>query len=303
MDVALSPPTSDHRQVLVSISEFPAADTPSAPQSAPLPGAALGAITWRGLALPAPRLHVARRSVVVSAALLALLAVISTWAWLATPATDGLLIHVRREVARHHALYTPLAAVAPVMRYALVASEDQRFYQHKGIDVVGIARAVVDDARAGAFLEGGSTLTAQLAKNAYLNGHDHTIPLKLEDLVLALKVEQRYDKNAILEMYLNLTYYGEGAYGIGAASQRYFGVAPARLTLAQAAILASLVQAPGAHDPWCHPQTARAGQEEVLERMVRSGYITAAAAATALADRSAYAGPGGAIPHDTYCGA
>ena len=117
------------------------------------------------------------------------------------------------------------------------------------------------------------------------------------------KVEQRYDKHAILEMYLNLTYYGEGAYGIGAAAQRYFGVAPAHLTLAQAAILASLVQAPGAHDPWCHPQTARAGQDEVLERMVRSGYITQAQATAALADRSAYSGPGGVIPRDTYCGA
>ncbi|HEV2239050.1 MAG TPA: biosynthetic peptidoglycan transglycosylase [Ktedonobacterales bacterium] len=287
----------------MSISEFPAADTPTAPQRVPLPDFAPGGIIWRGLALRAPRLRVARRSVVVSAALLALVVVVSTWAWLATPSTDGLLIHVRRAAARHHTPYIPLGAVAPVMRYALVASEDQRFFQHKGIDVIGIARAMVDDARAGAFVEGGSTLTAQLAKNAYLDGHDHTIPLKLEDLVLALKVEQRYDKSTILEMYLNLTYYGEGAYGIGAAAQRYFGVAPAHLTLAQAAILASLVQAPGAHDPWCHPQAARVAQDEVLERMVRSGYITEAAAAAALADRSAYAGPGGVIPHDTFCGA
>jgi penicillin-binding protein 1A len=248
-------------------------------------------------------LRVARRSVVASAALVGLLLVVSTWAWVATPSTDGLLAHVRLEATRRHAPYTPLGAVAPVMRYALVASEDQRFYEHKGIDVFGIARALLVDARAGAFVEGGSTLTAQLAKNAYLAGHDHTIPLKLEDLVLALKVEQRYDKNTILEMYLNLTYYGEGAYGIGAAAQRYFGVSPAHLTLAQAAILASLVQAPGAHDPWCHAQTARAGQDEVLERMVRSGYITQAQATAALADRTAYAGPGGVIPHDTYCGA
>jgi membrane peptidoglycan carboxypeptidase len=297
------PSIGQHRQVHVSISEFPAADTPTAPQRAPLPGFGRGTVAWRGLTLPAPRLRVARRSVVVSAGLLALVLFVSTWAWLATPATDGLLIHVRREAARHHVPYTALGAVAPVMRYALVASEDQRFFQHKGIDVIGIARAMVDDARAGAFVEGGSTLTAQLAKNAYLGGHDHTIPLKLEDLVLALKVEQRYDKNTILEMYLNLTYYGEGAYGIGAAAERYFGVAPARLNLAQAAILASLVQAPGAHDPWCHPHAARAGQEEVLERMVRSSYITEAAEAAALADRSAYAGPGGVIPRNTFCGA
>jgi membrane peptidoglycan carboxypeptidase len=285
----------------VSISEFPAADTPTVPRSARVPAAAPWLVTWRGLARPAPR--VTRRSVVVSTALLALVLVAAIWAWVATPGIDGLRAHVRLEAARHHTAYTPLGAVAPVMRYALVASEDQRFYQHKGIDVFGIARALVDDARSGAFVEGGSTLTAQLAKNAYLHGHDHTIPLKLEDLVLALKVEQRYDKNGILEMYLNLTYYGEGAYGIGAAAQRYFGVSPAHLTLAQAAILASLVQAPGAHDPWCHPLAARAGQDEVLERMVRSGYITRAQATAALADRGAYAGPGGALPRDAYCGA
>jgi membrane peptidoglycan carboxypeptidase len=289
----------------VSISDSPS-DTPASSSRARVPSGALAALVWRGLVGPAPsgpRPRVARRSVVVSAALLALALVASTWAWFATPSTDGLLVHVRLEAVRHHAPYTSLGAVAPVMRDALIASEDQRFYQHKGIDVYGIARALLDDARAGAFVEGGSTLTAQLAKNAFLHGRDHTIPLKVEDLVLALKVEQRYDKNAILEMYLNLTYYGEGAYGIGAAAQRYFGVSPAHLTLAQAAILASLVQAPGAHDPWCHAGAARAGQDEVLERMVRTGYITAAQAAAAQADRSVYAGPGGVIPRDTFCGA
>ncbi len=286
----------------LSITKAPSTDAPNAREALrsagalPLPQAA------RAGAAPAwLRGSAAKWAAGVSASLLLVLAPGFIWAWHATPSVDGLDSIVRQRVAQHHTAYTPLSAVARVMQRALVASEDQRFYMHHGIDLLGLGRATLDDLRAGQFVEGGSTLTAQLAKNAYLNGHDHTIPLKLEDLMLALKVEHSYNKDAILAMYLNLTYYGEGAYGIGAAAVRYFGVSPAHLDLAQAAMLASLVQAPGAYDPWCHPQQAHMRQEAVLDRMVAAGYITPTQASAAAAERSVFAGPGGAIPHDAYC--
>jgi membrane peptidoglycan carboxypeptidase len=234
-----------------------------------------------------------------SALALALLAL--TWAWNATPSTAGLGEWVRTQDVVQGAPYTPLADISPWMGRALVTIEDERFYQHHGIDTAGLLRAAWDDLQAGSFVEGGSTLTAQLAKNAYLQGHDHTVPRKAEDLVLALKVEQRYSKAQILEMYLNLVYFGEGAYGIGAASQRYFAVAPSRLDIAQAALLTGLVQAPGLYDPWCHADLARMRQQTVLYRMLADGYITAAQARTAEGERFAFWTTSAKRPADAYC--
>jgi membrane peptidoglycan carboxypeptidase len=182
-----------------------------------------------------------------------------------------------------------------------VAIEDERFYQHHGIDTIGLLRAAWDDLRAGSVVEGGSTLTAQLAKNTYLHNYDRTLPLKLEDLLLATKIESRYTKAQILEMYLNLVYFGQGAYGIGAASEHYFGVAPARLDAAQAALLAGMVRAPGLYNPWCHPDLARARQHDVLDHMVGAGYLTPAQARAARTETFAFWRPGVALPANAYC--
>lgn len=222
-------------------------------------------------------------------------------AWSVTPPTAGLYAWVQGQDASHHAQYTPLARIAPRVLQALVAIEDERFYQHHGIDTIGLVRAAWADVRAGHIVQGGSTLTAQLAKNAFLNGYDHTIPLKLEDLLLAVKIEHRYSKGQIIEMYLNLVYYGQGAYGIGAAAQRYFGTTPARLDLAQAALLAGMVQAPGIYDPWCHPSLARARQQQVLYRMRADGYITQRQDSAAAAETFPFFAPGTKPPYDAYC--
>jgi membrane peptidoglycan carboxypeptidase len=234
-------------------------------------------------------------------ALTALLGAVGAWAWRSTPSTADLMGWVQAQVAQRRAPYTPLRAVAPVMVRALIAAEDERFYVHHGIDTLGLLRAAWDDARAGQFTEGGSTLTEQLAKNAYLGGFDHSAPLKLQDMALAVKVERRYSKDQILEMYLNLVYFGEGAYGVGAAAQRYFDVAPARLTLAQAALLAGLVNAPGYYDPWCHPAQARDRQGVVLERMREDGLIDAAQEAAARAKTFGFWLAGATPPSDAYC--
>jgi membrane peptidoglycan carboxypeptidase len=221
--------------------------------------------------------------------------------WQSLPSTSNLEAWVSQQDAAHHVVYVPLSDVAPVMVQALVAAEDEHFFQHHGIDTSALLRAAWDDLRAGSLVEGGSTLTAQLAKNAYLGGHDHTIPLKIQDLMLALKIERNYSKSDILEMYLNLVYFGEGAYGIHAAAQRYFNVSPARLDLAQAALLAGLVQAPGYFDPWCHPHLAQDKQHAVLARMVADGYITSAESAAATREASTFWKPGMTQPADAYC--
>ncbi|HEY7778713.1 MAG TPA: biosynthetic peptidoglycan transglycosylase [Ktedonobacterales bacterium] len=253
-----------------------------------------GAHVWRApraLAVP----------VVSAALLLSLCAIAFTWGWAATPTTAGLDAWVHAQDARHSASYTPLGHISPLVADALLAAEDERFYGHHGIDSLGLMRAAWDDLRSGHFTEGGSTLTAQLAKNAYLNGYDHTIPLKLEDLVLALKVEARYPKARILEMYLNLVYFGEGGYGIGQASERYFGTTPDHLDLAESALLAGLVRAPGMYDPWCHPDLAKLRQGEVLTLMVADGFTTPAQARAAADESFPFWAPGASRPGDTYC--
>ncbi len=224
-------------------------------------------------------------------------------AWQITPSVDGLGTWVRTQDAARHAPYTPISQISPWVPRALIAIEDERFYQHHGIDTIGLIRAAWDDLRAGRIVEGGSTLTAQLAKNAYLQGNDRTIPRKLEDLLLAVKIESQYTKSQILEYYLNLVYFGQGAYGIGAAAMRYFGVHTSQLDLAQAALVAGLVQAPGYYDPWCHPAAAQARQHDVLEHMVAQGMITPAQARAARQEQFAFWVPGAHLPNDAYCSA
>jgi membrane peptidoglycan carboxypeptidase len=237
----------------------------------------------------------------VALLLVGVVAALGGVAWMRSPSTADLHAWVIGQDARHHAPYTPLAQVSPWVPKALIAIEDERFYQHHGVDTLGLLRAAWDDARAGRIIEGGSTLTAQLAKNAYLADDDHTVPRKLLDLVLAVKIEHRYSKPQILEMYLNLVYFGQGAYGIGAAAQRYFGVPSSQLSIAQAALLAGLVRAPGYYDPWCHPRVARARQQEVLARMLADGDISPAMKVAAQQTVFAFWRPGVPLPPDAYC--
>jgi membrane peptidoglycan carboxypeptidase len=147
----------------------------------------------------------------------------------------------------------------------------------------------------------GSTLTAQLAKNAYLHGYDHTLQLKLEDLLLAVKIEKHYPKSSTLEMYLNLVYFGEGAYGIDAAAWHYFSVAPAQLDLAESALLAGLVRAPGAYDPWCHPALAKARQLSVFARMLEEAYVTSVQVRAASAEPFPFWQSGTSRSHTDAC--
>jgi membrane peptidoglycan carboxypeptidase len=177
----------------------------------------------------------------------------------------------------------PLGQIAPALRQAVVATEDERFYQHRGVDIIGVIRALPYDLVHLTFAQGASTITEQAAKTLYLNGNDHNPWRKLEDAAVALKLEQHYTKEEILAAYLNSVYFGDNAYGVWAASNRYYATTPTRLTTGQATLLAGLIQAPTAYNPLLHPAAARARQIDVLRSMVRNGYLTAAAATAVLA--------------------
>jgi penicillin-binding protein 1A len=156
---------------------------------------------------------------------------------------------------------------------ATVAIEDRRFYQHDGIDVEGIARALWEDVRAGKVVQGGSTITQQLVRNRYIS-REQTLQRKVKEACLALKLDKALDKNAILTDYINLVPYGNLAYGIEAAAQTYFSKRARELNLPEAALLAGLPQAPTTYDPFNNPRDARARRDQVLRAMAESGAIT-----------------------------
>jgi penicillin-binding protein 1A len=167
----------------------------------------------------------------------------------------------------------PLSRIPLALRNAVVAIEDERFWEHKGVDTKSVLRAVYTNATEGEVVEGGSTITQQYVKNE-LVGPDRTLRRKLREASLAYQLERRYTKERILELYLNTIYFGNGAYGVQAAANEYFGVAVERLTLAQAALLAGLIRAPNRTDPYLQPEVAGARRRVVLEKMVELGWAT-----------------------------
>ncbi len=193
-------------------------------------------------------------------------------------AADG---SVLGSVYKQNRVYVPLAKIPPIVRDAFIANEDHTFYTNPGIDVVGIIRAAIADALHQP-LEGASTITQQLARGLFLNDRI-TITRKIEEALLALKIEHYYTKDQILDRYLNLIYLGAGAYGVDAAARTYFGHSVSQLTIGQAAMIAGVVAAPSDYSPFVNLKLARERQRHVLGRMVASGYITRAQAHAAFA--------------------
>jgi 1A family penicillin-binding protein len=177
----------------------------------------------------------------------------------------------------------PLDRVPRVLREAVIAVEDQRFYEHAGVDARAIARAVKENTEAGRVTQGGSTITQQLAKNA-VTGDEQTLERKLTEASLALQLEREFTKDEILEQYLNTVYFGNGAYGVQTAARRYFGVDVSQLTLPQAALLAGLLKAPATYDPRTAPEAARARRDLVLSLMASQRRIPAEEARAARAE-------------------
>ena len=158
---------------------------------------------------------------------------------------------------------------------ATIAIEDRRFWQHGGVDYVGIARAAWKDVSAGKVVEGGSTITQQLVRNLY-TGQEKTFTRKIKEACLAIKLAQRWPKQKVLDEYLNTVYYGNHAYGVEAAAQTYFAKHASQLSLLQAALLAGLPQAPSIYDPYHNPQAALDRRDEVLRAMLKNQSITLA---------------------------
>jgi len=207
-------------------------------------------------------------------------------------AADGSVIATIYEQNR---IEVPLSAIAPVMRQAIVAVEDGRFYDHRGVDTRGILRAFVGNTTDGTAAAGGggSTLTQQYVKNVFVASAstpaeaqaatEHSYARKLREMRYALALERQLTKDEILERYLNIAYFGAGAYGVEAAARRYFSKPASKLSLVEAATLAGAVQRPVAYDPTRNPNSSQKRRTQVLNRMVDMGYISRASAAKAAA--------------------
>lgn len=175
----------------------------------------------------------------------------------------------------------PLSRVPQQVRQAVLAAEDRNYYSEPGISVPGIARAVLANLRGGSVQQGGSTITQQYAKNAYLT-QARTFRRKIREIFIAVKLDRTRSKDTVLEDYLNTIYFGRGAYGIEAAAQTYFAKSVDVLTVEQGAVLAASIRSPSGYDPALHPQAARERWRYVLDGMTKQGWLEPARAAAAV---------------------
>ena len=171
-------------------------------------------------------------------------------------------------------IWVPLEKIPVPLREMIIAVEDSRFYSHRGVDMRGILRALMENLRQGEKVQGGSTITQQLAKNLFLT-QERTFRRKLAEIGYAVRIERQYSKDQILEIYLNDIYFGQGAYGIEAAARTYFGRSVQELSLDQMALLAGLPKGPEYYSPFKHPERAKARRNTVLAIMEKKGLIPA----------------------------
>jgi len=167
-----------------------------------------------------------------------------------------------------------LKQMSPWVPKATVAIEDRRFYRHGALDYQGIIRAAIADLTAGHVVQGGSTLTQQLVRNLYIGSDQQTLSRKIKEACLSLRLAQQWSKSKILQTYMNQVYYGNRAYGVEAAAQTYYSKSADELTLAQAALIAGLPQAPTLYDPFKRPQTALARRNDVLSALLETGNVS-----------------------------
>lgn len=182
----------------------------------------------------------------------------------------------------------PLSKISKNMQKAIITSEDRSFYQHHGVDLTGVSRALFTDIKAHKMLQGGSTITQQLIKNLYYSTEKRTLSAKLQEVVLAVELDLRYPKEQILGTYLNYVYFGKGCYGIERAAEKFFGKTAAQLSLAECAYLAGLVNAPSELTSKEHHEAAIERQQQILSDMAKLGYVSEEAAGTAKKEKLAF---------------
>ena len=168
--------------------------------------------------------------------------------------------------------YTTLDQLPQTYIEAVLAVEDKRFYRHPGIDPIAIGRALVNDIRAGSYVEGGSTITQQLAKNQFFT-QDKKLVRKISEMFMAFQIESVLDKDKILELYVNSIFFGNGYYCVADASEGYFGKKPSEMDFDECTLLAGIPNAPSNYNPFASPELARQRQAQVLDKMKRAGYL------------------------------
>lgn len=169
--------------------------------------------------------------------------------------------------------YTQIGALPDTYLDAVVSVEDHRFYEHIGLDFIAIGRAAFNDIKAGRFVEGGSTITQQLAKNLYFT-QEKKMERKIAEVFVAFDLEKQYSKDEILELYVNSIYFGDGYDNVGQASAGYFGKEPAEMTTYECTLLAGVPNAPSRYAPTKNPELAKKRQKQVLRRMEACGCFT-----------------------------
>lgn len=199
-----------------------------------------------------------------------------------TQALEATPLDQKVKQVRAQESYTTFAELPETYVDAVIAAEDHRFYQHNGIDVIAIGRAVVNDIKAMSFVEGGSTITQQLAKNLYFT-QEKELTRKVAEAFMAFHLEANYTKEEIFELYVNSIYFGSGCYNVAAASQTYFGVEPEQMTAEQATLLAGIPNAPSVYDLTVNPDLAGQRQRQVVQLMVKYEYLTEEEASAILA--------------------
>ena len=169
--------------------------------------------------------------------------------------------------------YTEISEMPEMYKNAVLAVEDHRFYKHKGIDIISIGRAVVNDIKAKGFEEGGSTITQQLAKNIYFT-QEKKIERKIAEVFMSVELEKNLKKDEILELYLNTSYFGDGKYTVREASKHYFNKEPSEMSDYESIMLAGIPNAPSMYAPTKNPELAKKRQKQVINKMIKYKYLT-----------------------------
>ena len=169
--------------------------------------------------------------------------------------------------------YTKISELPQMYLNAVISVEDHRFYKHSGIDIIAIGRALINDIKAMDFVEGGSTITQQIAKNEYVT-QEKKITRKIAEVFMAFEIEKNYSKDEILELYINTIYFGNGYYNIKDACEGYFGKSLNEMTDGECIMLAGIPNAPSVYNPKENPKLAKERQKQVADKMVEYGYIT-----------------------------
>ncbi len=177
------------------------------------------------------------------------------------------------EEIKSKANYTKISELPQMYLDAVISVEDHRFYKHSGIDVIAIGRAIINDIKAMDFVEGGSTITQQIAKNEYFT-QEKKITRKIAEVFMAYEIEKKYLKDEILELYINTIYFGNGYYNIKDACEGYFGKSPNEMTEGECIMLAGIPNAPSVYNPKENPKLAKERQKQVADKMVEYGYLS-----------------------------